>query len=267
MNFGKFKHWHIVSASLGFAFVAFLFMGMARNGHIQVWTKVFKFIPQSNHPEASTSIRRLWDEFSNAIDEKANVLNEELKKVSRSVEGGEPFTWSNYGHALFYHWPFNAKPKDHKPLMKQLARCRLSHDVEEKCLRIVNDDWEKRRDKCLDTIKSCLGVTKQEDAEAIATIIYDTHILADYIENTRTTPLAPIKELKADLIDKGLKVLAGDNVENKAIVAKIDVSEDSLNNKIIAQSLVASLSECVPKLMKDRFGDVLISKGISIGNP
>ncbi len=262
----KSRGWRLVLASVAIGIVAFVSLGMARNGHIQEWNKALGLFSQPNHPEGEESLRRLYNVFSDAIDEDAEVLNSRLKEATKRDDPTLAFTWGQYGHAIFFHWAFNTPPKNHKPLKVQLARCKLDPQQEEKCLRIVNDEWKKRREKCIETVTSCLGVDDEAAATAVAAIIHDIHVLADYVENTRTAPLAPIKELKAEVVE-GVKVLAKGYSDNENAAAKVADVGESLNNKVIAAALLSNLAGCVPKCLKDKCGEALARKGIEVGIP
>jgi len=248
-----------------FVMAALPLAGMSRSGHIREWDKVLGIEAQPGNSSAAYNIKALYNEFSDAIDANYSGLLDRLKEITRNVDGAQEFAWSrDDSHAVFFHWPFSAEPKDHTRLMKLVKRCRLPREKEQECMDIIGKEWEKRREGCLSAVRKRLGVSEPEDVEAIATIIHDTHILADYIENTKTGPLAPIKSLKSDLLQNGLKVLARGSDD---LLARSDQTVDlgdTLHNKVAAEMLVANLSGIVPQLLEHQCGGQLAAKGIQV---
>lgn len=247
--------------------MALFLVGMAREGHKRVWKIVLGIEAQAGNAAAESSIQELYKAFSEAIDKDANDVYNRVKKVTEGVEGAQVFNWSTYGHAIFFHWTFNAEPKEHRPLMELVKRCRLPREKERECMDIIGKEWKKRREDCLSAVRKCLGVSELNDVVAIATIIHDTHILADYIENTRTKPLAPMKSLKDDLLQKGLKVLARGNAEYESQSDGVVDVGGTLHNKLAAQQLLDNLSQMVPLLLQHQCGEQLAAKGIQIAPP
>lgn len=240
-----------------------LFSGMSRQGHINTWQTIFGFTCEPGNTLAESSLRRLYDTFSDAIDIDSEKVLSKIKEVTKSEEGSQIFSWGNYGHAIFFHWAFNDSPKEHKPLRIQLKRCRMSESGYKTCLRLVEEEWEKRKEKCLREVEHCLGVDK-EIAAAIATLLHDIHILADYAENERTAALAPIKELQRDFMTFGLQVLAKDNAQNESDIQKVKDVGTSLNNKVVARNLLSNLSLYTPKCLSERCSETLMKQGIIV---
>lgn len=239
---------------------------MARQGHINTWNTTFGFTCQSGNTQTEGSLRRLYDTFSDAIDIDSEKVLARIKEVTKSEEGSQIFTWGKYGHAIFFHWAFNDSPKDHKPLRTQLKRCRMSESGYKACLSLIEEEWEKRKKECLREVERCFGVDK-EAASAIATLLHDIHILADYAANERTSALAPIKELERDFMTFGLQVLARDNVQNESDIQKVRDVGTSLNNKVVAQKLLTNLSLYIPKCLSDKYSETLKKRGINVQIP
>lgn len=248
----------------GFCIVSLcLLQGMAGRAHKKEWEKTLGFTSEEGNTGAEMSLNQLYDTFSNAIDINAHILLNKLKKVSKSEEGSQEFTWGNYGHAIFFHWAFNDAPKNHKPLKEQLKKCKMSNSGYKTCLRLVDEEWNQRKSKCLKEVERCLGVDR-ETAAAIATLLHDIHILADYVGNTRTRPLALIKDLKQDLMTHGLQVLARGNPQHEADIKLVMDVDSSRHNKIIAEQLLENLSFFLPQCLSDRCSESLLERGIRI---
>jgi len=142
--------------------------------------------------------RPVFDEFSYCID-----------NVTAFRNGIKDYTCS---HRLLMHWGFNmTDPKNHIPLALDIERkLRGRPDKEQVKARIlsqIHDEWVRRNRRMIDATQRALKLPHRMKTRALATLIYDIHVIADH-----TTPdyhsVADLRLIVAkDLLPLGIERL------------------------------------------------------------
>ena len=232
--------------------------------HIQLWDNVFGI----SENVSRNNILPLWRMAQEVIDEIGNDYRDLRENFSW-------FTWGNYGHRLLFHWGFNADPKRYSPLVKQVRSCLKDNpnarEQERKFFSYLTRNIQSRRNyKLINAVTSVTGIpTSRGYANAIATIIYDVHLLGDY-ETVSTSALPKIDDIERDLVENGFTRLisGGDKSER---LAKIDGElRDSIRagrgrvNSRRAILLTEAVKKYLPPILNERFKNTLSAKGIVI---
>ena len=180
--------------------------------HIQLWNNVFGISDSSSRD----NILPLWRTAQEVIDDIGNDY--------RDLRGNFSwFNWGNYGHRLLFHWGFNADPKQYAPLVKQVRSClkgnENAQEQERKFFAYLTRNIQSRRNwKLINAVISVTGIpTARGYANAVATILYDVHLLGDY-STTNTAALPKIDDIERDLTENGFSRLisGGDRSERLA---------------------------------------------------
>lgn len=187
-------------------------------------------------------------------------------------------TGGNYGHRLLFHWGFNADPKRYSPLVKQVRSCLKDNpdarEHERKFFSYLTNNIQSRRNrKLINAVTSVTGIpTARGYANAIATIIYDVHLLGDY-ETVNTSALPKIDDIERDLTENGFSrlITGGDKSER---LAEIDAElRESIRagrgrvNSRRAILLTEAVKKYLPQILNERFKNTLSAKGIIITVP
>lgn len=237
--------------------------GMTRSGHIAEWERVFGFATEPGDTAAKQRLDTIYNVVSNAIDTNTKGISDELRKFVKSADTGQEFSQGRHLHAIFFHWAFNDSPEKHKAFVDRLKRCGLSKADYNTAMGKVEKEWNKRKNACIEAVARQLGVDKKT-AAAIACLLHDTHILADYMANKRTGALSPMRNLQNDLMTHGIKVLVAGNPQHEAVLNKITDVGTSINNRVVAEKLMTNLSVYLPQILVDKCGEQLAKHGIRI---
>ncbi|MBR0279147.1 MAG: hypothetical protein IJQ75_04110 [Synergistaceae bacterium] len=232
--------------------------------HIQIWDNVFGISDNVSR----NNILPLWRTAQEVIDEIGNDYRDLRENFSW-------FTWGNYGHRLLFHWGFNADPKRYSPLVKQVRSCLKDNpdarEQERKFFSYLTNNIQSRRNrKLINAVTSVTGIpTARGYANAIATIIYDVHLLGDY-ETVKTSALPKIDDIERDLVENGFTKLitGGDKSERlEKIDAELKASIRAGRgrvNRVRAILLTEAVKKYLPQILNERFKKTLSEKGITI---
>ena len=237
---------------------------MAKPEHSRLWNEVSGIIDSTSR----RNIQRLWDTAQEVIDS----YTEDYRDIRKNFDW---FTWGNYGHRLLFHWGFNADPKKYSQLMRQVHTClknsKNAQEEEKKFFAYITKDIQSRRNrKLINAVIKTTGIpSSQGYANAVATIIYDVHLLGDY-STTNTSALPPIADIENDLIERGFKRLisGGRNTKRVAEIERefssaVRIGRGRINSKR-AQLLLEAMKKYLPQILSERFHDTLKTHGISI---
>ena len=245
---------------------------LAKSGkdHMQDWNKVFGVTDKTSRD----NIQPLWRTAQEVIDRYEEDYDE-LK---------ENFTWfkleRTYSHRLLFHWGFNTDPKRYPQLVRQV-RLRLKEenhpdpDKEERKFfsYLVNNIQARRNRKLINAVTSVTGIpTARGYANAVATILYDVHLLGDYV-TTNTSALPKIDDIERDLTDNGFSrlIAGGDKSErlekiDAELKASIRAGRGRVNSRR-AILLTEAVKKYLPQILNERFKKTLSNKGITITVP
>ena len=241
----------------------------AKSGHehIQLWDKVFGISDSAS----KNNILPLWRTAQEVIDDIGNDYRDLQENFSW-------FTWGNYGHRLLFHWGFNADPARYPQLVRQVRSCLKDNpnakDEERKFFAYLTRNIQSRRNrKLVNAVISVTGIpTSRGYANAVATILYDVHLLGDY-STTNTSALPSIDSIENDLTENGFRRLltGGDKSER---LGKIDAGlREAIRlgrgrtNSNRAMLLIETVKKYLPQILNDRFKKTLGEHGITITVP
>ena len=148
------------------------------------------------------------------------------------------FSWGDYGHRIFFHWGFNIDPRKSESLQRQFDLATSDPEIKERGFQYIiyvgsrtNSFWNSHLEKINDSAPEHLKLEfpaavkgqaarnrdmiqavgrlspgKRDHHNAVATILYNTHILGDYVEGKAHTQAAmqPLKGVIADTIEHGV---------------------------------------------------------------
>lgn len=258
--------------------------GLSGSKHAQLWNEVLGITDR----QSEGAIQPLWDAAQEVIDKWQNETDAptEYRKIRSRFKW---FSWGGYGHRLLFHWGFNADPKKHPPLKKQVEKCLKTHvenhmkdataaeanvwkkEQTDAFFRYITREMQAPRNKKLiSAVVDVTGVpTARGYANALATIIYDVHLLGDY-QTTATSALPRIDTIENDLVQGGFYRLltGGDRTErlekiDAELKAAVRVGRGRIDSKR-AQNLLDATKRLLPPLLNERFKNTLKERGITV---
>jgi hypothetical protein len=255
--------------------------------HIEDWNRAFGI----SDATSEKAIEPLWDIMQKLIDRTKNMNEEKGSDYKRVKDSFDWFNWGSYGHRLFFHWGFNADLRQYAPLRVQLEKCLNDYaktqieegkhpaEIKEECKKQKEAFYkllfkiQGERNRLL--INKLVAVTQiptsRGYANAVASILYDVHLLGDYATKNPSA-LPDIKSLEYDLEDKGFKrlLLGGESEKleeiRKELKSVINVGRGRTNKKR-AELLVEVTARFLPEILEARFKNTLMEKGITITVP
>ncbi len=255
---------HVLAVMFLFAIMASYCYAMAKPEHSRLWNETFGIVDNNSR----RNIQRLWDTAQEVIDS----YTEDYRDIRKNFDW---FTWGSYGHRLLFHWGFNADPKRYSQLMRQVHTClknnKNAHEEEKKFFAYITKEIQSRRNrKLINAVITTTGIPSSRGyANALATIIYDVHLLGDY-STTNTSALPPIADIENDLIERGFKRLisGGGNTKRleeieREFTSAVRLGRGRINSRR-AQLLLEAIKKYLPQILNERFHDTLKTRGISI---
>ena len=232
---------------------------MTKEGHKRVWNETFGIDVQSR-----PKFDKLWNTAQEVIDYFNNDYDELKKNFSW-------FKLNESGHRLLFHWGFNTLPGNYAPLVEQVRTClrrsNVSNKAEEerKFWELLNKMNERRKTRLKLSITNILDNFRY--APAIAAIIHDLHILADY-STENVSGLPKLDDIRKDLINS-FRTLAGTQPSEEIRSLELDFlssvnSNFAEDNKTRAANIIDASKKYLPELMNERFKNRLAKMGIVI---
>ena len=228
--------------------------------HAELWNDVFGI----HDSAAKEKIQPLWKASQEVIDGVGNDYRDLQARFNW-------FTWGSYGHRLLFHWGFNTNPKNFAPLVRQVRSCLKNHpdakNQEREFFSYLTTSIQARRNrKLINAVTSLTGIpTARGYANAVATIIYDVHLLGDYM-TVNTSALPKIDEIENDIVQNGLSKLihGGDKSErlkkiDDELKASIRAGRGRINS-VRAMLLTETVKKYLPQILSERFKNILSNK-------
>lgn len=134
-----------------------------------------------------------------------------------------------------------------------------------------------RNRQLIDAVEKHLGIPRKVNdqvahgaaANALATLIYDIHILHDFDSAAADAIALPsIETLEKDIIELGMHRLAFGRAKtglNQNLIDRFDTAARSgrgRSNKFRARELLRLIEEYLPQILQDQYGGILNSRGI-----
>ena len=177
-----------------------------------------------------------------------------------------------------FHWGFNADPKRYAPLVKQIrSYLKGRPDAKEqkrKFFEYLTRNIQSRRNrKLINAVISVTGIpTARGYANAVATILYDVHLLGDY-STTNTAALPKLDDIERDFMERGFqRLIAGGYKSERLTKINADLRASIRAGRGRANSarenlLTQAVKKYLPQILNERFKKTLAEKGITITVP
>lgn len=207
--------------------------------------------------ENNKRIETLTKVFADSIDgqAEANKLNREIKEIAPK------FNWGVYSHRLFFHWGFNKNPQDSIPLSEKINEA-TNDPYKQKMIWELIIKYQSERNRRMKSAVYKLGAMTRDENDGIATLIYDIHLLGDYIEGTESTSkaLLDINSIIGDLNNAFAKLNCSDYKYLSEIRNEMNATSGS--NQERATKILEILKNRVPTIIHytDRVKKALYGK-------
>lgn len=185
----------------------------------------------AKNPESESRLAACLKLVSNAVDNEGEFetfYREKILEIPRFSR----FSIGPYTHRIFFHWGFNRDPKHSDAVRRRVEACGWDGSTTDAFWDLIKEEQARRNRKMMESVKETLGFFDRQHQRAFASIIYDTHILGDYIQQEgdySDKPLMNLDDLIADLhqalysdlragddaisLNKGLKAISGSDRE------------------------------------------------------
>lgn len=259
---------YLLLLSIVFIFCSQHSHAMSGRQHSHVWNELFGIADNSLE-----RIQPLWDKAQDIID-KHNYDN----AYRRLKDEFKWFNWGAYGHRLMFHWGFNTYPGNHEPLARQVRICLREYvadgkidasEVEQESKRFFDFIAEElqgpRNSELNNAVTKYMGISGRQYDRAIATIIYDIHLISDFV-TVNTSALPNLKLIENDLSQLGFGRLTNDGGYLTGIKHDFDKAIKigrGRTNKARAELLLEAIKRALPEVLnKGSFKSMLQRKGI-----
>lgn len=164
-------------------------------------------------PNASPMLLDKWENITHVFAQMIDDLKDAAdlsRKIKNRVSG---FNQGIYSHRIFFHWGFNTLPSDWRSYKNSVSkqnglvaciekavaelpaaeRDRAVSDV----MRLIIQAQQQRNRAMMNVIPSA----DRQSRNAVATILYNVHLLGDYIEGASNTKYAlyPLSHIRKDI--------------------------------------------------------------------
>lgn len=232
--------------------------GMPASGHIGEWNAACGI------QEASSKrvVLPLWEFLQNdVIDAEAGFRSQfwtEIKKDFPSFRPGR-----ENGHRIFFHWGFNADPRGYEPLQSQVQKT-LPEDQQKAFYKKVLEEQRRRNRKVISMVGRTFGI-EGEPARALATLIFDIHLLADYTTEN-TSPLPSLDTIEDDIKEKGFGrlLIASERKRFPEICRDLESARRYNSGRDLAIAFLDVIKKHLPDILNTQFRNILNKYGITI---
>lgn len=213
------------------------------------------------------ALQSLAETVTNTADKDWDKLLTELNSDIHAGHldyGERNFSLGPSGHRLFYHWGFNAKPENQPLLREQVSQavekqhlmietrlCQgeditLAFITEDNLWQVINQAWEERRARAIEKAREL--VKSPQQAEALALIMFDVHILGDYdpVDNKIIEPLAKPEELAKEIAASIGKLGCKDRKKSEATVRLVMNAAKNADRQVAASKILEILKFRLP---------------------
>jgi hypothetical protein len=179
-------------------------------------------------------------EFSAQIDEVKNVQAKLRDEYGIQLK-----------HRLLFHWGFNNDPKNSQPLSQKIYECGLSAQKRENLFNYLREQQKQRNGRMITKVEAITGTPKGQ-ARALATILYDVHILGDY-DTEDVEPLLDLRKVNFDLKQKGILRMEF-KIGQEEFLRALDKAEMSgQSDKQKAKNIINTIEDNLPGLLSKQW--------------
>ena len=222
--------------------------------------------------DAKSRLKKITDAYAKYIDSNADELYRRIKEVEPT------FSWGQEGHRIFFHWGLNGNPRNSACLAEKVAKATGGDSSRsEKIWQLVLNEQAKRNREMFAIVTSAYDNIKGDgrpapfrhsDVNAIASLVYDTHIIGDHIVGTdKTRPtLVDLPSLRIDVVNAVRGITSGDKDFNRNDLVNtfrssiLNTTHGSPSEQ--AEKMLGIMVEQIPPILKKcpRVGGVLCVK-------
>ena len=231
--------------------------GMPASGHIGEWNAACGIREASS----KSVVLPLWEFLQNdVIDAEAGFRSQFWAEIRKDFPSFRP---GGYGHRIFFHWGFNADPRRYEPLRIQV-RNTLPENQQKAFYEKVLEEQKRRNRKVISMVGRTFGI-EGEPARALATLIFDIHLLADYTTEN-TSPLPSLFTMKRDIQNQGFGRLLIASEQKRFPDIRRDLERAMLKNsdRDRATALLDVIKKHLPDILNTQFKNIMFKNGIRI---
>lgn len=208
-------------------------------------------------------VKQRWEKitavFAECIDDRSDAA-----ACNRMITQMLPaFNWHDYGHRIFFHWGFNSFPPTVADFKKDVSNGKsncenalvccieeaLQAEPEEKRNQLRKQVWDRLRfsqSMRNNHMMRAIPAADRDTKNAIAAILYDVHLLGDYIVGTEETSKAlyPIFGLQRDIVRAVNRIRVKDDTAKKNLVKSLNaikINGDAYMPKAVAEKQAQQL--------------------------
>lgn len=237
------------------------------NAHVEEYTPLLERIDKMLSKEAGTTPKLRMKQLIEMVEGKGidEKKHDEYAQMLKNYSDMLPQTYEKY---LENH-PGGSKADWKAEILKDLKRrtARLEQYKKEQKRKLLNylqklHDGYKRH--FIRTVSEKTGLPLEGGAaEALASLIYDIHILLDY-DDELISHLQKLKNLEKNIRKNGLRRLVTSDADSN--LAEFNKMMNKAHNsfKLRAQDMRNALKKVLPQILQDQYDDVLKEKKIYI---
>ena len=225
-------------------------IGLAKDGSVHC--RDMREVLGISQSESATQAYRRADEVAKTITKLIDQDFSPLLEKTRAVAPN--FNLGPSRHRLFFHWGFNEDPRHSEPLEKQINEATADETVRKKIWDMVIEEQRRRNNKMMSKVETEFGVHVREEKNALASIMYNAHILGDYEVSglVQTSGMVSMDVIIADTIRSFRRRLRDLNVELVSeFERKLMTAKRMPNTPTKAKEILAIMKEYIPKIFKD----------------
>lgn len=206
--------------------------------------RVFGIGPQDQ--EIRARLDRTLQVFADQIDHNYAVL---YAKVKQAVLPHQ-FSWGRYTHRIFFHWGFNGDPRKSAALQECFRKATNDSSIIERGFQVIITE-QAIRNLRMQAAVARLGASPTHQ-KALAAIIYDIHIIGDYIEGSTDAQraLPPIEDVVEDIIKHGINKFDCDLALKRNFARELrkslkTSSNPTMRGNAVLRVMIQRVPECI----------------------
>ena len=207
----------------------------------------------SEAPEAFYNCLKTFSDQIDEVKEVRSYLNQNFKG----------FTVPD--HRYLFHWGFNDDPKKSEPLQQRvkMPKWELSDEEMKELFKYLVRKQGERNRNMIGAIERGTGLPR-EQSRAIATILYDVHILGDFT-GKKIRALLNIQRVTQDIIKHGVGSMRFDFQErNQFEKALVQAEKNGGTEEEKANRIMGTVKAFLPPLLEKHYKLLLKEHGIRL---
>ena len=202
----------------------------------------------ARNPESENQLAAALRLVSMAVDCEGDFARFYREKVLDDARFSR-FKRGSYTHRILFHRGFNRDPKHSNAISRCVEACDWDTGTRDAFWNVIKEEQGRRNLKMIDSMGQTLGFFSRRHQNAFASIVYDTHILGDYIQQDggySDKPLMNLDDLIADMHQALYSNLQGGD---DAIALNKELKAASGSERERAEKFLAILKQRVPSII------------------